>query len=234
MSKQRGRFIQRQISYHDGFAHRKSRLLAGNRLRKVEIVQGLIDQWGSRQPQILEVGCGAGEWLSWLCQRNGPCLGIDASGEMLRLAREAADDRDVRWARAIAEQLPLAGDLFDVVLAVNTLHHVSDRSLAVAEIWRVLRPGGVAVAVETNGLNPLQILLAATNWRVESGTIQNLCFLQEKIFRRCGFQDVRTERRIFLPAGVRKGLFRSLERWLERTPLINEIAASIITTGRKA
>jgi SAM-dependent methyltransferase len=58
---------------------------------------------------------------------------------------------------ADAQRVPFAEDTFDCVLAMHMLYHVPDRDLALAEIRRVLRPGGVMLAV-TNSHRHLQEL----------------------------------------------------------------------------
>jgi SAM-dependent methyltransferase len=104
---------------------------------------------------VLEVGCGPG-WL-WADGAGLPA-GLrltltDLSPGMVEVARQraAASSSELVEARlADAQELPLAADSYDVVVANHMLYHVPDPEKAVAELARVLRPGGVLMAA-TNG-----------------------------------------------------------------------------------
>jgi ubiquinone/menaquinone biosynthesis C-methylase UbiE len=96
--------------------------------------------------QVLDVGCGNGGYLGTLRARGhrGLLCGADLSVGMLRSARRATDGPLLV---SDAQALPFADDAFDVALAMHMLYHVPDRGTAVAELRRVLRPGGVALVV---------------------------------------------------------------------------------------
>ena len=98
---------------------------------------------------ILDVGCGNGRYLSELRARGhrGFVCGADLSDGMLRSARPAAGDDPLLVSDA--QSLPFASESFDVALMMHMLYHVPDRPKALAEIRRVVRPGGV-VLVLTN------------------------------------------------------------------------------------
>jgi SAM-dependent methyltransferase len=110
---------------------------------------------------VVDVGCGIGVHLAELRRRGhtGPVLGLDRSGGMARQARAHA-----RTAVADAQALPLGDGTVDVALCLHMLYHVPDPGLAVAQLRRVLRPGGTAV-VATNGTGHAaelkQVLMAA-------------------------------------------------------------------------
>jgi ubiquinone/menaquinone biosynthesis C-methylase UbiE len=97
--------------------------------------------------KILDIGCGNGLYLGVLRARGhqGPILAGDLSVGMLRSARPAAGDRPLLVSDVQA--IPFAADSFDVTLAMHMLYHVPDRTLAIRELRRVLRPGGVALVV---------------------------------------------------------------------------------------
>ncbi len=111
--------------------------------------------------RVLDVGCGSGELLALVHDLGGSAAGADAAPGMVRLARRAAPDADVRVADAT--QLPWPDAAFDVVLAVNALHLTEDLTGALAEAVRVTAPGGrVAVAGWAEGrLNDLDTVEAA-------------------------------------------------------------------------
>jgi SAM-dependent methyltransferase len=96
--------------------------------------------------RVLDIGCGNGVYLSALHSRGIDAVGCDASLGMLEAARTSIGPSPV-LVQADAEALPFEGGSFDVVLAPHMLYHVVDRQRAVAELRRVLRPGGCLVAV---------------------------------------------------------------------------------------
>ncbi|HEY9228319.1 MAG TPA: methyltransferase domain-containing protein [Gemmatimonadaceae bacterium] len=104
---------------------------------------------------VLDVGCGTGS-LAIAAKRRvgtrGTVSAVDASSEMIALARrKAAKARlDVGFHIARAEALPFPDSSFDVVLSTLMMHHLprAVRECFVAEIRRVLRPGGRVLVVD--------------------------------------------------------------------------------------
>jgi SAM-dependent methyltransferase len=93
--------------------------------------------------RVLDAGCGTGALLSRLGkERNTTVYGID-------LAREALAFSRGRGRRGLVQAdltaLPFRSDSFDIVTALDVVEHVADDVAALAEIRRVLRPGGVLV-----------------------------------------------------------------------------------------
>ena len=98
--------------------------------------------------RILDVGCGRGQFAERIARELGASvIGVDQSERMVQLTRARGIDAVVGDVRA----LPFDPDEFDCVLAAWMLFHVTEVDAALAEIARVLRPGGRLVAV-TNGL----------------------------------------------------------------------------------
>jgi SAM-dependent methyltransferase len=91
----------------------------------------------------LDVACGTGFLTRHL---RGAVTGIDQSERMLAIARERRPDG--RFVNGDALALPFADGEFDRVVAAEVLEHIPDDAAAMAELARVLRPGGtVAVTV---------------------------------------------------------------------------------------
>ncbi|PYQ13271.1 MAG: methyltransferase type 11 [Acidobacteria bacterium] len=90
--------------------------------------------------RILDAGCGTGNNLRHLA-RHGRAVGVDLSDEALRFCRA----RGVAAAKAELLALPFPDASFDCVTSFDVLYHrwVADDRAAVAEMARVLRPGGV-------------------------------------------------------------------------------------------
>jgi SAM-dependent methyltransferase len=96
---------------------------------------------------VADIGCGNGHYLSALRDRGhvGRRLALDLSAAMATGCRQYADP-----VRADVQALPLRTGVVDVAVCMHMLYHVPDLDRAVAELRRVVRPGGVAV-VTTNG-----------------------------------------------------------------------------------
>jgi len=105
--------------------------------------------------RVLDFAAGTG-WATEMLARVGVrTVSIDLSHEMLRRGRQrlAADARlvfreDARFVAARGQALPFAAGVFDGVLCLNALHHLPSYADALAEIHRVLKPGGRAVFSE--------------------------------------------------------------------------------------
>lgn len=96
--------------------------------------------------RILDAGCGSGPLFAALRDRGGLVTGIDASAGMLEVARRRlGPDADLRVAD-LAEPLPFADAAFDDVVASLVLHYLRDWGPTLAELHRVLVPGGRLIA----------------------------------------------------------------------------------------
>ncbi|MEV2274712.1 methyltransferase domain-containing protein [Nocardiopsis sp. NPDC049922] len=96
--------------------------------------------------RILDAGCGAGPLSAALRDRGADVTGIDASAGMLALARRRlGDDADLHVVD-LSDPLPFADGAFDDVVASLVLHYLEDWGPTLAEMRRVLRPGGRLIA----------------------------------------------------------------------------------------
>ena len=100
---------------------------------------------------VVDVGCGPGRFLREAAERGATAVGVDPSSQMRRLAtrRTPAGLRDaVRVADGTAERLPLEDGAATVAWAVASFHHWTDQDSGLAELRRVLRPGGRLLIAE--------------------------------------------------------------------------------------
>jgi len=111
---------------------------------QTEIVRPL-----SEGREVLEVGCGTGLIMQRLTEGAGRVVGVDLSLGML--SRSVA--RGLEAVVGSAEALPFARESFDLVYSFKVLAHVPDVRRALAEMLRVLRPGGHLVAEFYNALS---------------------------------------------------------------------------------
>jgi ubiquinone/menaquinone biosynthesis C-methylase UbiE len=103
----------------------------------------------------LDVGSGPGNVTASLARAAGPgglALGVDISKAMLARAVRAESGPQVGFIRADAQRLPLRDNTVDAVVSLAVLQLIPDPAAALAEMARVLRPGGrLAIMVPTAG-----------------------------------------------------------------------------------
>jgi ubiquinone/menaquinone biosynthesis C-methylase UbiE len=96
--------------------------------------------------RLVDVGCGTGRFAVLAAERLGARVwGVDCSAEMLQEARSRPGAARVGWRQADATNLPFKNGWFDAVHTHLVLHLVDDSAGAIAEMRRVLAPGGRAV-----------------------------------------------------------------------------------------
>ncbi len=101
--------------------------------------------------RLLDIGCGTGGLLESLAPRIEEGVGVDASRDMLALARARLSERglsNIAVRQADMYRLPLADRSFDAVTLQMVLHYAEDPAAALAEAARVLKPGGALVVVD--------------------------------------------------------------------------------------
>jgi SAM-dependent methyltransferase len=93
--------------------------------------------------RVLELGCGGGRFLRALrlLRPELELVGADVSRKALGILSEASPEIETRWVEDAS--LPAADGEFDAVLAIDVLEHVADPDRTLAEIHRVLGPGGI-------------------------------------------------------------------------------------------
>lgn len=90
--------------------------------------------------RAIELGCGPGHICKQMADAGAKVTGVDISPEMVALARRTY--ADIEFLQGSADELSLDGDTFDVALINFSIHHFARPSMAIAEVRRVLKPGG--------------------------------------------------------------------------------------------
>ena len=99
--------------------------------------------------RILDAGCGSGPLFAALRDRGAIVTGFDSSTGMLELARRRLGDGADLQVADLGSPLPFPDGVFDDVVASLVLHYLEDWGPALAELRRVLKPGGrLIVAVD--------------------------------------------------------------------------------------
>ncbi len=189
-----------------------------------------------RQPDgdLLDVGCGTGHLGAAFAAAGYNVYGCDASIGMLEIFRDRCN-ATVTGGRA--DQLPFPEDRFDVVICVALLHHVADKdrvASTVREMVRVTKPGGLTVLWDHNPLNPYWPILMK---RVpQDDGSERLIPLAELLAPLPKNARVEVNRLGFMPDFMPPPLLplaARAEAILERTPLINKVAAHNVVAIRK-
>lgn len=127
------------VAYFERFARQYERFMPSTDERALRAGLALADRDIER---VVDVGGGTGRAVRTI---DVPVrIVVDAANEMVREAQRVGLD----GVRADGASLPFADESLDAVLIVDALHHVADRTGALAEARRVLRPGGVLVCRE--------------------------------------------------------------------------------------
>jgi tRNA (uracil-5-)-methyltransferase TRM9 len=159
---------------------------------------------GWKKGRLLNLGCGHG--ADFLPFRQGfELYGIDFSAGMLRQASNYAAKNGFRanFTQADMRQLPYPDDFFDQAIAVASLHHLpgmTDQLKALAELKRVIKPGGEAFISVWNRcqrrfwFKPKEVLVP---WRSGGAVVERYYYLftyaeVQKLIRRSGFLLIRT------------------------------------------
>src|SRR5262245_36749992 len=136
----------------EGLAGEKARLILDVLARNLGDVRRL---------RVLDLGCGIGLIDAELQDEVGLLCGADVSLESLRYARDRAPA--AHFLHYDGSRVPFADGSFDAVFASCVLHHVPPASRAsfLDEMLRLLRPGGIALIIEHNALNPMTRLIVS-------------------------------------------------------------------------
>jgi SAM-dependent methyltransferase len=120
------------------------------RYRQEDHIPACLNQieWTGRK--VLEIGLGQGSESEQIIRRGAHWSGLDLTPESvnrvsMRLSIRGLPHDDLRQGSVLA--IPWPDDTFDIVFSHGVLHHVPDIGSAQAEIHRVLKPGGVLVAM---------------------------------------------------------------------------------------
>ncbi len=198
---------------------------------------GLEDGTGMR---VLDVGCGTGSYTRPLAQRSGALIiAFDVTPEVLPQAREQTPD-NAEVVAAEAGRLPFGDESFDAVVGNAVLHHLPLDD-TIPELMRVLKPGGRFCFAEPNLINPhmyIQLQVPYFRRRIEASP-DEVAFVRWTLrpqLERLGLTVDAITPFDFLYPALPKAWIKGAEklgRILEATPLVREIAGSLLIRAQK-
>lgn len=127
----------------------------------------------------VDIGCGEGRFCRMLADAGIRCVGIDPTAELIHAARQRDPQGDYRIEPA--EHLSLADASMDLAVAYLSLIDIADLQRALAEAYRVLRPGGAFLIANLQSFNTAAVPLG---WTREPDGSRRFCidrYLEERI-----------------------------------------------------
>lgn len=165
-------------------------------VRRFELVSCIKESLGQKNNigRIVEIGCGIGAPAQYLHGMYDEYIGLDYSDEFVDIAKKLHADKDnVSFICQNIKDCNL-DDSADVVLAVGVLHHIDDIDIALQAITKILKPGGIFIAIEPQSANPI---ISFTRWvrkKIDSSYSSDQIFFKkqelETLFSRNGFLDI--------------------------------------------
>ena len=110
-------------------------------------LEGLIQSRRESYPVVVDVGCGYGSSFKKLQQRFSPTtlIGLDIDSEMIDAASAEfrASGIEGQLIQCSSTRIPLEDNSVDLLFCHQTFHHIIEHEKAIAEFYRILKPGGI-------------------------------------------------------------------------------------------
>ncbi len=184
---------------------------------KVEMVLDVVarrfQNRSSEALRLLDVGCGPGELMRSLSRHFGHVFGCDPANSMVRRAGKRA------LLMPSPTEIPAVDGSVDIAICACVCHHVEPeiRAAHLAEVKRVLRPGGLLLIFEHNPRNPLTQLIVK-RCPIDANAHLLSAAHMRKLLHEAGLEKTATQYYLFFPDRIRP-LLKFMEPVLNYTGL---------------
>src|SRR5258706_5432982 len=186
-----------------------------------------------RGKTILDLGCGTGKFGLKLAHEAKKVVGIDISKSSVGIANRTANHYKIKNFEGVVGDFTKQGykDSFDIVLAVNLIHHADDIDVILKHIKIALKDKGKLIIFEMNSVNllfiPFLIMIGQIKSHLTFQYLRSNIFSLKYILTKNGFKIDRHRRWGWLPTALyNKSLFfKRLNEQLNKIPLLNKFAA---------
>jgi ubiquinone/menaquinone biosynthesis C-methylase UbiE len=238
--------LQREIEHHRRIADHAEMAWNWNSpsgLARADRRAAFFVERGGLAPgrRALELGCGTGVFLTRVARSGATLVGLDLSQDLLARAHEQLKAiENVRLACGNAEAMPFADGGFDTVYGSSVLHHLG-LARALAESFRLVRPGGRVVFTEPNIVNPQVFVMFRFGWlkdyfAVSPDEMAFTRFRARRALLTAGFSEIEVRPFDFLHPATPASWMSAVGvvgRSLEQLPLVREIAGSMLIVARR-
>lgn len=182
---------------------------------------------------ILDLGCGTGKLGLKLAEKARSVVGIDISKHSVEVANKTAKKYKINNFKGVVGDFKdqQYKDCFDYVLAVNLIHHTDNLDEILKHIKFSLKDTGKLVIFEMNPLNLLFIPFLTMIGQIKSHLtfeyLRSNVFSLKKILSKSGYRQDKQLRWGWLPTALynKSLLFKTLNEWLNKLPLLNQFTA---------
>jgi len=176
-------------------------LLVFNQAHIMLLKQIRLKYFHAKQPvRILDVACGTGRFIACLRKLMPDSVelyGIDYSEKMIEKAKTKAGY--VSWNVANINELPYKENTFDIITCSHAFHHFPSQTKALAEIYRVLKPGGILMIVDGYRDNLLGQIIYGIVTFIEKNVYHVPQKEMKEMFLKVGFKNTKQIRFHYIP-----------------------------------
>lgn len=138
---------------YEEFWHNQEALKCYFEPSRLTFYEEILEFLPKKRGKVLDVGCGNGYFLTRLAKEIGNLgqgiIGIDCVSSGFTEAKKKLPK--AKFLQTNAEEMPFANDSFDLVLMMETLEHLKSWQQALAQSWRVVKPGGILLLTIPDG-----------------------------------------------------------------------------------